>query len=91
MPKLFVYKEYVFYFWSGEDGEPVHVHVCVKRPTENATKIWLTRKGGSLLANNNSQIPKKDLVDILELMALNHERICRLWSERFQGDLSFYE
>ena len=80
----------MLFFWSGEDGEPVHVHVCIKRPTENATKIWLTRNGGCTLANNNSRIPERDLTDILELVALNHQRICTLWSERFHGDVEFY-
>lgn len=37
MPQLFSYGPYVFFFWMGEDGEPVHVHVAVRRPAENAT------------------------------------------------------
>lgn len=32
---------YTIYFWSGDAVEPVHVHVCQGRPTENATKIWV--------------------------------------------------
>ena len=45
---------YTIYFWSGDAGEPVHVHVCKGRPTENATKIWVgeravkTAAGGAL-------------------------------------------
>lgn len=46
MPSLFRLGPYIIFFWTGENGEPVHVHVAVKRPTAEATKIWLTRSGG---------------------------------------------
>lgn len=90
MPKVLEFGKYILFFWVGENGEPVHIHVSVKRPTENATKIWLTASGGCLLANNRSKIPKDDLSDILELIALNHDYICRRWQEVFQGDIEFY-
>lgn len=90
MPKVFEFGPYVIYFWVGENGEPVHVHVAVKRPTENATKIWLTSSGGCLIAHNKSNIPSKDLADICELVSLNHDYICKKWRAVFQGDISFY-
>ena len=80
----------IFFFWIGENGEPVHIHVAIKRPTEHATKIWLTASGGCILANNGSNIPKRDLSNIMELVALNHGYICQKWQETFQGDISFY-
>lgn len=84
MPKVMEFGQYVIFFWSGENGEPIHVHVAVKRPTENATKIWLTRSGGCVLANNNGNIPGKDLRDILDLVAANHSLICEKWEEYFE-------
>lgn len=41
MPSLFRLGPYIIFFWTGENGEPVHVHIAVKRPTAEATKIWL--------------------------------------------------
>ena len=91
MPKLFVYGQYVFFFWVSEDGEPVHVHVAIKRPTEHATKFWLTAEGGCIMANNNSSIPEKDLRDISKIIRFNHARICERWRETFGNDsLRFY-
>ena len=63
MPSLFRLFGYVVFFWSNEGNplEPVHVHVAKGTPNANATKIWITEAGGTLLANNNSQIPQRTL------------------------------
>lgn len=90
MPRVLVFGAYIIFFWVGENGEPVHVHVAEKRPSENATKIWLTSSGGCLLAHNRSKIPDRDLSNILELISLNHGYICGKWREVFHGDISFY-
>lgn len=50
MPKIFTIKGYIVYFWSNENDEPVHVHVAKGVPRPNATKIWLTKSGGCVLA-----------------------------------------
>ena len=39
MPRVLEFGKYIIFFWIGEDGEPVHVHVSVKRPMDNSTKI----------------------------------------------------
>ena len=49
-----------FYFYSNENGEPVHVHVAKGKPSEANTKFWIKRNGVELV-NNNGNIPKKDL------------------------------
>ena len=90
MPRVLVFGAYIIFFWVGENGEPVHVHVAEKRPSENATKIWLTSSGGCLLAHNRSKIPDRDLSNILELISLNHGYICDKWREVFHRDISFY-
>lgn len=51
MPNLFTVSGYKIYFWSNEDGEPIHVHISKGKPFPNSTKIWLTKKGGCILAN----------------------------------------
>lgn len=92
MPKILTIGQYILFFWSQENGEPVHIHVAVKRACENATKFWLTANGGFLLANNNSAIPDKDLRFIAKVVRLNHRYICKKWAETFGEDsLSFYE
>ena len=39
LPKLFMVSGYTVYFWSNENGEPIHVHVSKGKPTQNGTKI----------------------------------------------------
>lgn len=42
MPRILVFGQYVLFFWIAENGEPVHIHVGVKRAAANSTKFWLT-------------------------------------------------
>ena len=90
MPKLFSFRGYTFFFWTAENDEPVHVHVAKGRPSPNATKIWLTRSGGCVVASNGSRIRQSELRELQEFVALNHDRICAQWREVFHGDLRFY-
>lgn len=91
MPQIFTFGEFVIFFWTGENDEPVHVHVAVKRPQPNATKFWLTQDGGCILANNNSRISNADLRDLAKLIRQNHTRICKAWIDCFGDDsLRFY-
>lgn len=39
MPSIFNVFGYKIYFWSNENGEPVHVHICKGVPKANATKV----------------------------------------------------
>lgn len=89
MPSLFRFGQYLIFFWVGENGEPVHIHVCVKRPEKDATKICLTRSGGCIVANNNSKIPERDLRNIREFVTYNHSYICKRWKDTFE-EISFY-
>ena len=65
MPKLFMVCGYTVYFWSNENGEPIHVHISKGKPTPNATKIWLTKSGGCILASNGSKISKKEMNELI--------------------------
>ena len=86
MPKLFKIGRYNIFFWSNELGEPIHVHVTVGNPSPNATKIWLTRNGGCIVANNQSRIPQYELNELLEIISTNYENICNLWKRYFNLD-----
>ena len=70
MPQILRIGSYVVYFWSNEAQplEYVHVHVASKRPTVDATKLWITSEGGVVVCNNDSQIPPEVL-----------RKICALW------------
>ena len=37
LPSLFTVSGYQVFFWSNEDGEQIHVHVCKGKPSPNAT------------------------------------------------------
>ena len=63
MPKLFTVSGYTVFFLSNENNEPIHVHVSKGKPTPNATKIWLTKSGGCILASNGSTFGKRRICD----------------------------
>lgn len=82
MPQIIKLLGYSIYFWSNENHEPVHVHVCKGTSQPNTTKIWM-RKEGPALENNNSRIPQKDLKIIFEWLALNRDYIVARWYDYF--------
>jgi len=91
LPSLFRVGGYHIYFWSNENDEPVHVHVCRGKPTANATKVWLTAGGGCVVAHNNSRIPSTDLNKLMGIIAAQFSLICDSWKKHFVVDLvKFY-
>ena len=91
LPNLFTVSGYKIYFWSNEEGEPIHVHISKGRPSPNSTKIWLTKKGGCILANNGSQIPKKELDQLMVFISAQFFLICSAWKKFFVTDeIRFY-
>ena len=90
MPKIFMIGKYIIYFWANEQGEPIHVHVDVKKPSENSAKIWLTKSGKAILASNKSEISKKELNKILDVISANFDMICSKWIEFFGSEIKFY-
>ena len=69
LPSLFTVSGYKVYFWSNENGEPIHVHISKGKPSPIATKIWLTKTGGCILASNGSEIPKKELNELMDFIS----------------------
>lgn len=91
LPKLFMVSGYTVYFWSNENDEPIHVHVAKGKPTPNATKIWLTRSGGCILAGNGSKISDKELNELMDFISAQFFLICSKWKQAFVTDeIKFY-
>lgn len=91
MPSIFEFSGYKIYFWSNENNEPIHVHISKGKPIAKSTKVWLTKSGNCILANNNSRIPSKDLSEIMEIIASNHFFIVAKWKEIYRIDnVKFY-
>lgn len=79
MPNLFSMLGYQIYFWSNENNEPIHVHVSKGKPSPHATKFWLTRDGGCVLASNGSKISRRDISKLMDVIAAQHDTICKNW------------
>ena len=85
---------YKIYFWSNENGEPVHIHISKGKLTANSTKVWLTKSGGCILANNKSQIPENELNKLLSIVSKHYFLIVSKWKEYYKindiNDVKFY-
>ncbi|MCC8140761.1 MAG: DUF4160 domain-containing protein [Lachnospiraceae bacterium] len=86
MPQIFKVGSFLIYFWSNENEplEPIHVHISEGTPSENSTKIWLTRSGKCLLCNNNSHISARKLKNIMDIIEARHFEIEKKWCEYFK-------
>ena len=91
MPQVFKIGSYWVYFWTNENEplEPVHVHISEGKPVPNATKIWITSAGNTLLANNNSKIADKTLRNIMRILESRSDEIIQKWISYF-GQCSYY-
>ena len=91
MPNLFHYLGYTILFWSKENFEPIHVHICKGSPTANATKVWITKSGDCILANNNSKIPQQDLNRLFKSIQYSYFYIIEEWKNYYGVDeVKFY-
>ena len=91
VPSLFKIGEYIIYFWSNENNEPIHVHISKGRPTPNGTKIWLCANGSCIVAHNKSRIPAPVLNNMMDVIAAQFFMICSKWKECFRvDDVTFY-
>ena len=91
MPQVFRIGGYVVFIWYAESNslEPIHVHVCEGVPSENATKIWITKEMKTLLAHNKSNIPSHKLNYIMKTIEARAFEIVSLWKQYF-GEVRFY-
>lgn len=91
MPQVFKIGGYWVYFWSDENEplEPVHVHIAEGKPVKQATKVWITKAGKCLLANNNSHIPEITLKNIIRIIEARSLEVTQKWEKHF-GEIRFY-
>lgn len=91
MPRVFKMGPYLVYFWSDEYNplEPVHVHISKGEPQRESTKVWITKSGRALLANNASHIPDHVLKNIMDAIEARHEDVIDRWKRHFE-EISFY-
>ena len=91
MPTILRIGRYVIYFWSNENNprEPVRVHVAVRYAVANATKLWITKDGKVMIANNNSMIPARDLDGIIDIVEKRSDEIIEAWIDRF-GEIKYF-
>lgn len=83
MPKaLLDFLGYKFFFWSNENAEPPHIHVCKGKQSSDATKFWITGDGIKL-EHNNSKIPQNDLKKIARYILENRADILEAWFDYF--------
>jgi hypothetical protein len=84
MPKLFTIMGYSVFFWSneGEPLEPVHFHIG-KTIGARTTKIWIKKDGTYDMANNESDVPSKDLKHILKILEPLADDIVGEWEQYF--------
>lgn len=91
MPQVFKIGNYIVYFWLNEGMplEPIHVHIAEGKPTSNGTKIWITKSGRTLLANNASKIPDRQLRIMMDVIEARHHEIEKLWLNKF-NQITYY-
>lgn len=89
MPTLFNVFGYHIYFRSNENNEPIHVHASKGSPRGNATNFWILASGDVLLANNDSNIPSKDIRLIRDFIRANSKEITAAWIN-FHGYEKYY-
>lgn len=52
---------------------------------------WITKAGGCILVNNNSDIPYKELRELMEMIANNYFFILSKWKQHFPNkEIVFY-
>ena len=91
MPQVFRIGGYIVFIWYAESNplEPVHVHVCEGVPTQNATKIWITKEHKALLCHNKSNIPAHKLSIIMKMIEAQSFEIEGKWLDYF-GKITYY-
>ena len=75
MPKVLLdFLGYTFYFYSSENGEPIHIHVSKGKPSNNSAKFWIKRNLMNIFM---------DLKKIQKYICANRAQIVNRWYEFF--------
>ena len=91
MPQELRIGPYSVYFWSNEGNplEPIHVHIAEGKVTPNATKVWITSTGKTLLCNNNSGISERILHRLMKVLEANSQKLIEDWIKHFD-EISYF-
>lgn len=91
MPQIFKVGGYWVYFWSNEGRpiEPVHVHISHGAPRENATKVWITKRGRCVLAVHQPDVPLHTLRNIMRIIEARSDEVVLNWEEYF-GEVRYF-
>ena len=91
MPQIFKFGPYTVYFWSdeGDPLEPIHVHIAEGKSGKDATKIWITSAGKTLLCHNKSEISFSDLRKLMRAIEANVTEVINAWYQFF-GEIRYY-
>lgn len=76
MPTVSVQGPYRFFFYSGDSGEPLHIHV--ERETMKA-KFWLS----PVRLQSSGGFGRSEISHIQRLVEENREHLLRSWNEFF--------
>ena len=79
MPRVFKVGSYWVYFWTNESHplEPIHVHISQGAPHANAPKVWITSRGGCLLAGRQNEIPDRVLRNIMAIIEARSDEVTK--------------
>ncbi len=78
MPTVLNIGSYRFFFYSGDQNEPPHIHV---ERDKHLAKFWLQ----PVRLQNSGGFKRQELNRIQELVEENQERFIEVWNEHF-GD-----
>lgn len=76
MPSILRIGPYRFFFYSADQGEPIHIHV---RRDDNVVKFWVN----PVRMSSNVGFSAKELREIEKLVVDNQQNISRNWNEFF--------
>lgn len=83
MPQaLLEYLGYLFYFWSNESGEPVHIHISKGKPSKQNLKLWIGPDRVTV-AHNGIDCSDKELRQLISYVSNNRAEVVDAWSKHF--------
>lgn len=78
MPTIFRSGPYRFFFYSGDGGEPPHVHV---ERDDCEAKFWLD----PLFLDRSGGFTRRELKTIRDIIEENQQTMLDAWNEYFNG------
>ena len=93
MPEIWKEWGYSIFFWSNENGEPIHFHVSKGKKSENSPKFWLYSNGDIVPDKDYTKRLKANDLKRITGLAKNYQfknTLINEWVNRF-GYVSFKE